>query len=106
MLFNFFNKFFNKNKKEDNKLNDPWAAYRRAYIYLYRGRKSTFESKNKVMGKYQIAVEFPDDFTYDFDNPKELLGKKFKYKMGDGKTPYKDLPYEDGEIPVAFIQYH
>jgi len=97
-MFNFFN-------KKENKLNYEVPIYHRVkYVYLHRGRKSTLESSNEVIDKYHIIVEFPDDFTYDYENKKELLGKKFKYKIGDGKTPYKDLPYEEGEIPVAFLQ--
>ena len=70
-------------------------------IFLYRGTKSILEKKNEIIGKYKIVVELPDDFKYN--SVKELFGKKFKYKIGDGKTPYKDLPYEEGTIPVAFV---
>ena len=69
-------------------------------IFLCRGTKSILEKKNKIIEKYKIVVELPDDFKYD--SAEELFGKKFKYKIGDGVTPYKDLPYEDGTIPVAF----
>ncbi len=72
------------------------------YIILYRGSKSVLENKNIIIRKYKIVVELPDDFKYD--GLRELFGKKFKYKIGDGVTPYKDLPYEEGTIPVAFIQ--
>jgi hypothetical protein len=71
-------------------------------IFLCRGSKSVLENKNIIIRKYEIVVELPDDFKYD--SRVELFGKKFKYKIGDGVTPYKDLPYEEGTIPVAFIQ--
>lgn len=70
-----------------------------AKVYLYRAKKSTLENKNVVLEKYRLIVELPDDFKYE--NINELIGKKFKYKIGDGVTKYNDLPYE-GEIPVAF----
>ena len=71
-------------------------------VFLYRGSKSVLENKNIILKKYQLIVELPDDFKHD--GLRELFGKKFKYKIGDGVTPYKDLPYEEGTIPVAFIQ--
>ena len=68
-------------------------------VFLHRAKKSTIENKNIVVEKNRVIVELPDDFEYE--NIYELIGKKFKYKIGDGVTKYNDLPYE-GEIPVAF----
>ena len=69
-------------------------------VLLRRGVKEQLESENEIYAKYRIIAELPDEFSHL--SSEELMGKKVKYKIGDGKTPYKDLPYEDGEIPVGF----
>ena len=72
-------------------------------IELRRGRTSTLNNLKRVLEKDELLCELPDDFTYE--DTSELFGVKVKYKIGNGVDLYKDLPYEEGLIPVAFKVY-
>ena len=74
--------------------------YKPSNIFLFRGPKESLEENNRIYEKYVLIAELPDDAK---DNPKEeLFGVMCKYKIGDSVHRYKDLPYQDGLIPVAF----
>ena len=69
-------------------------------IYLHRGTKEQFEELNHIYKKHVVIVEISEE---DDNKPKEeLLGIMCKFKIGDGIHRYKDLPYQEGLIPVAF----
>ena len=69
-------------------------------IFLFRGTKERLETTNRIYEKYVVIVELSEE-AKDYDK-EQLFGLKCKYKIGDGEHKYKDLPYEDGLIPVAF----
>ena len=69
-------------------------------VALRRGSKEVLESNTEILRKYQIIVELPEQLV-GVDR-EDLMGKKCKYKIGDGEHTYKELPYEDQTIPVAF----
>lgn len=75
---------------------------KRFALKLLRGKKSTLIGLDKVYAENQLIVELPDDLEYD--NLEDLIGLKFRYKMGDGVTSYSKLPYEKETIPVIFYQ--
>lgn len=71
-------------------------------VSLRRGTKKELENIDMIFSKNLLICEIPEELSSK--SFKELVGIKVKYKISDGKSLYKDLPYEDGLIPVAFYQ--
>ena len=70
-------------------------------IALHRGSKAKLEELNKIYEKFELVVEMePEDEGKSRD---ELLGVMRRYKIGDGIHTYKELDYQEGRIPVAFV---
>ena len=73
-------------------------------VSLPRYPKEVLEKADLVYSKGEIIVEL-DHETYEIserEDYKNLLGKKCKYKLGDGIHKYTELPYEEEMIPVSF----
>ena len=68
-------------------------------IYLYRGgTKEVLDRKRTTKyDKYSIIVELPE-----VSNNSGVDSKDCRWKVGDGKSRYSDLPYQEEDIPVEF----
>ena len=70
-------------------------------VALHRGSKAKLEELNKIYAEFEVIVELePEDEGKSRD---ELLGVMRRYKIGDGIHTYKELDYQEGRIPVAFV---
>ena len=70
-------------------------------IYLYRGgTKEVLDRKRTtVYDKYSIIVELPRRIS---SSEPELKSNECKWKIGDGRHSYSELPYQEDTIPVEF----
>lgn len=60
--------------------------------YIRRGSKEMLEKLNPILHHAELVCEYA---THD---------KEAKYKQGDGKTPWSELPYIES-IPDHFVLY-
>lgn len=67
-------------------------------VVLRRGTDTAFLKRNKIIKKNELVCILDDD--KDIDNYEKLEDKKVKYKIGDGKHRYSELPIQPGIIPV------
>lgn len=79
-------------------------------IMLRRNTLDFWNSKDPILLMGEVAIEFPDEFYQEYSLYKKyddkynlLLGKKFKYKLGDGKHKFSELNYEPELIPAVFM---
>ncbi|MBR6289464.1 MAG: hypothetical protein IKR19_09015 [Acholeplasmatales bacterium] len=70
-----------------------------------RSTDADFSKKNKVLHFNEIYCVLDESQIDIIDNIEELEKIRAKFKVGDGKHHYRDLPFESGTIPVVINLY-
>lgn len=73
-------------------------------IYFTGGTKAILEEKNLVYHNHELVVEIPEKYVDIKSTEAAYFDIKCKFKIGDGKTPYKELKYKYGTVPAAIEQ--
>ena len=69
-------------------------------ILFRRSTDADFSKKNRILKKNEIVCILTED-QVNITDVDELKDIRCKFKVGDGKHHYRDLPLEEGTIPVV-----
>ena len=69
-------------------------------VIFRRSTDADFIKKNKILKKNEVVCILTEEQikVTDIEKMKDF---RVRYKIGDGKHHYRDLPFEEGTIPVV-----